>query len=1032
MSNSILLFKSHYSLLSSLLTLDKSKDDFLSGGPISIFSIANKYNIQKLFLCDDNMGCFFQAYSKSKEYQKQLIFGLQLKVKCDLQSKENSCVSDVIIWMKNSNAYKDLLAINNFAVKNHINAVPYIDWKSLNELWTENLYLTIPFYSGFLSVNSSSLDCNIVPELKNIKPALMVSEHGLPEDPFLKEEIINYAKSNGLKVLNTHHCYYYNREHAESLQVLKCIKERTNFEKPELAGFSSDEFSFISYLDKEGENFEHAFQKVFSEYELPQLTNGIKLPEFIVEEKYKKELGLSSDCSNFEYFEKLLRTNLEIKIPKNEKYETYLKRLDSELEVFKKLHIWDYMLLVADVINYAKSNKFAVNRGRGSSAGSLIAYLLNIVEVDPVENNLYFSRFLSEARVKLNIVDGQVYLKSGCPDIDSDIEYHERHKVVEYVQNKYKGRTLKIGTSSTLTGKILIKEVTKIYLNYSEVDAKHIADYIERIFGNVISLKSAYEDSKPFKKWVDESEQNRKCYEIALNLEDLIRNKGTHASGIAVSHSLIDELIPSYISNQDSEISTCYDMKDIENILVKLDILGLKTLNVVKDAAEIAGIDWTKIDINDKIIYEYLNNSDCYYGLFQIEKGLGKDTCKKIKPKNINDLCAVLSIGRPSSMQFIDQYVKFSETGAYEKYDEILDDILKETGGCCLYQETLMRMGHEIFGLTLEDCECLRRIVGKKLVDEVKNYEELIKSKAKERNIPEDTVAKFWKILEDSSSYGFNKCLGEDSLIKTESGFKTIKDITVGDKVLAYDTSNNKNHYTEVIDVIEGEKELFEFEFEDGRKIQCSMEHKFLTEFGMLPISEIINKNLSIVCENDEYFKDVPGYEGYYKISNKGRLISLPRIGVKNRKYGEIEISPYIDRYGYKRVSIQNMQSGKKRFYVHRLVGIAFIENKNNLPCINHKDGNKLNNNVENLEWISVADNNRHAYKTGLNHFRKPPITQGESHFNSKLNENIVKEMRQLKLENPDLSYRKIGAIYNIDGSTAHKIIINKSWKHVK
>lgn len=591
--------------------------------------------------------------------------------------------------------------------------------------------------------------------------------------------------------------------------------------------------------------------------------HGVKLPEIEISKEDYVTFGVKEGTSNVDFLRKVILTGLESKIADGYIAESdkpiYIERIKNELSVIKKGGFTDYILLVWDFINFCKKNNIATGMGRGSAAGSLILYLIGVTNViDPIKHGLYFERFISEARIKKIVVDGEEYLDGSLlPDVDTDIAHDDRHKVIEYMSNKYKGKFCKLATFSTLTSKICIKDTLKIAMGASEEEARDVSDCVETIFGKTDTLQKTYEKSEKFRKFAD---ANPKVYNIAKKLENLIKTTSSHASGYLVTHFDLDECIPTRLTKNNEgevELVSLYESKDASNIAVKVDLLGLRDLTLVNDLVKNLNIDINKLNFNDPEIYKYLEESNLPYGLFQIGAPSVFSALKKIKPKNFEDLSAVLAIARPGCMKFVDQYATFTRTGESEKYDKYLDKIFGSTANVPLYQEQLMRCAHEIFGLSLVEAEGVRRCASKKMKDEMEIYKEKIYSQAEKLNLPKETADKFCQILLDSADYSFNKCLCPETLVECLSGEKKrLNQIKAGDLVLAYDVDNKKDHYVKVVDVHSNMVELFEVEFDDGGKIKCSLDHKFLTSSGkMMPLKDILLSGELILSKGFSFIK---------------------------------------------------------------------------------------------------------------------------------------------------------------------------------
>jgi DNA polymerase-3 subunit alpha len=494
----------------------------------------------------------------------------------------------------------------------------------------------------------------------------------------------------------------------------------------------------------------------FSKFEDINLDlHGVRLPEFNIDSSAKRHLNLSEDVSNYEFLRALsLNGFKELKIDKNQQeYKKYTDRAKHELETLKELGFIDYILLVWDVINFCKTNDIPVGLGRGSAAGSLILYLIGVTRIDPVKYNLYFERFISTIRAKKQVINKITYLDGSLMcDVDLDICYYNRHKVLEYLENKFKGKTSKILTLNTLSGKLLIKECGKIVAEKSEEEMTATSSLIPKIFGQVKDITSAYEEIPKFKEWCDD---NKEAYEIALKLRDLIKNKGVHPSGVLLSYDDLEKVCPTELSS-DKEAVSSFDMNWVSLFNIKLDILGLRSVSVVDDVCKRINIKISDIDLNDPSIYRALQDLRSPHGLFQIEADTNFKVCQKVKPKNLEELSGVLALARPGALQFVDKYAAHTNLQQSESIHPFFDDILKQTGGVALYQEQLMQMANKI-GFTLDEAEILRRIVGKKKTDEIKTWQKKIETKVKENKLAKEVGDILWKILEDSANYSFNK-----------------------------------------------------------------------------------------------------------------------------------------------------------------------------------------------------------------------------------------------------------------------------------
>jgi DNA polymerase-3 subunit alpha len=481
---------------------------------------------------------------------------------------------------------------------------------------------------------------------------------------------------------------------------------------------------------------------------------GVKLPEIKIENKYYKEVSCEESADNYQFLRKLCFKRLQQKgIDKFDNAQVYYDRLKEELSIFQELGFVDYILLNWDIINFCVENDIPTGAGRGSAAGSLVLYVIGVTNIDPIEYDLFFERFVSKSRAKKIEHEGETFLDGSLlADVDNDISYDRRLEVIKYIEKKYKGKTSKILTLNTLSGKLCMKECGKIVAELSEMEVNHISDSIPKHYGIVAKLQTAYEESETFKNHAD---KYPKVYKIAKKLQGLNKNTGVHPSGISISFYELDDIMPLQTTNDDSLVSA-YDMNDVASLSVKFDILGLRTLSVVHDVCKGLGIKASDIDPHHPSIYAALSCLRSPQGLFQIEADTNFKVCKLISPQNLEQLSAVVAIARPGALDFKDAYATYVRTGEFQSVHEYFDDILSYTGGIPLYQEQLMKMAVKV-GFSLDESEQLRRIVGKKKVDKMPEWKAKIDDKIKENGLDPEVGEVLWKVAEDSANYSFNK-----------------------------------------------------------------------------------------------------------------------------------------------------------------------------------------------------------------------------------------------------------------------------------
>lgn len=496
-----------------------------------------------------------------------------------------------------------------------------------------------------------------------------------------------------------------------------------------------------------------SFEDNFSAYE-DYAPPGVRLPQIKIEQKYYKKLNISEDSDNYEFLRQLCLKGIRDKeIDKQENKKDYYERAKEELSILKNLGFIDYVLLNWDVLNYCHESSIPTGPGRGSAAGSLVLFLIDVTQVDPIEHNLFFERFVSKSRAKKIEKDGITYLDGSLlADVDNDIAYEHRQKVIKYIEDRYPSRTCKILTLNTLSSKLCIKECGKIVGSMSEQDVNEVSDFIPKKFGKVCSISDSLEESEKLSAWAQE---NKEIMSVASKLEGLNKNTGVHPSGIAISFEKLDEICPLH-TNAEGDLISGYDMNWVAELMVKFDILGLRTLSVIYNTCQNLGINPKEISLKDEAIYSNLQDLTTPHGIFQIEADTDFRVCRKLKPRNLDELSAVIAIARPGALDFLDDYSAYRRTGEAQSVHTLFDEILSYTAGIPLYQEQMMQMAVRL-GFSLDEAEQLRRIVGKKKVDQMPKWQAKIEKKVKDQNLPEDAGEVLWRVAEDSANYSFNK-----------------------------------------------------------------------------------------------------------------------------------------------------------------------------------------------------------------------------------------------------------------------------------
>jgi DNA-directed DNA polymerase III PolC len=483
---------------------------------------------------------------------------------------------------------------------------------------------------------------------------------------------------------------------------------------------------------------------------------GVELPKTDVSLKVLESLSLGADSSTKEIMYELARKGLRDKgITRYKNKSVYFARAKQELETFEELGFTDYILLNWDVLNFCHENNIPTGAGRGSAAGSLVLYLLGVTNIDPIPHNLFFERFVSKSRAK-KVYDKrnkEFLVGSLLPDVDSDISYEQRQKVIQYIEEKHKGRTAKILTFNTFSSKLCIREATKYFDEAREEEANKVSDMIPKNHGKVSSLSKAEEENEKFESW---AKIHRNTFENAKKIENLIKNTGVHPSGIAICSQDISQVVPLQ-KTKDGDVITGYNMHDVADLMVKFDILGLRTLTIAHKTCSKLDIDLDDIDANEPFVYEVLQNFNHPEGLFQISADTNYRVCQDVKPENLDELSDVVALARPGALQFVDEYIRQKYSSTNLNLHPELDSILSWSKNVILYQEQLMQIANKVFELTLEEAETLRRIVGKKKADEMPAWKNRIYEAGESLGLEESISDFYWEALEASADYSFNK-----------------------------------------------------------------------------------------------------------------------------------------------------------------------------------------------------------------------------------------------------------------------------------
>lgn len=582
---------------------------------------------------------------------------------------------------------------------------------------------------------------------------LELQDHGIYEQKLVNQQLVRMSRELGIDLVATNDIHYTYAGDAEAHDILLCIQTGKKVSDEDRMRYEGGQF----YCKSEEEMralFPYASDAIDNTHKIAERCNveiefGVtKLPKFQVPEGFDSWTYLNHLCS-----EGLVRRY-------KDKADALRERLDYELGVIQEMGYVDYFLIVWDFINYAKSNGIAVGPGRGSAAGSIVAYTLAITDIDPIKYNLLFERFLNPERISM-------------PDIDIDFCYERRPEVIDYVMEKYgKDCVVQIITFGKMLAKGVIKDVGRaLDIPYSKTDAisKIIPDRLPD--KAVVSIDDALAASNDFRALYDSDAEVRNLVDMSRKLEGLPRNSSMHAAGVVIGSRPIDEFVP-LSRAADGTLTTQFTMTTIEELgLLKMDFLGLRTLTVIQNAEKYinkrdgVSFDINKIDYNDRAVLDMIGSGKCE-GVFQLESPGMKNFMKELKPTCLEDMIAGISLYRPGPMDFIPKYIKGKNNAETISYDcPELEPILAPTYGCIVYQEQVMQIVRDLAGYTMGRSDLVRRAMSKKkqsvMEKERKNFvygsEEEGVPGCVSKGIPEDVASHIYDTMMDFAKYAFNK-----------------------------------------------------------------------------------------------------------------------------------------------------------------------------------------------------------------------------------------------------------------------------------
>jgi DNA polymerase-3 subunit alpha len=720
-----------------------------------LISKAKKCNMPALALTDHGvMYGAIQFYREAVANKIKPIIGCEVYIapnsRKDKSNGKKESPSHLILLAKNKEGYQNLLQLVTKSFLEGFYYKPRIDKEILRE-HSEGLIGLSACLKGevarMILQNNTEKASELALSYQEIFGKddfyLEIQSNTMPEQLKVNQELTKLGHALQIPLVATNDVHYMNKDDREAHDILLCIQTATNLDDPNRMKLSTGEFYF---------NTPEEMQQRFAD--IPEaLENTVKIAEkcnleIDFRNAHLPDFDLPNGLSDNEYLRQLCYEGAKNKFKNVD--EKISKRLDYELAVIEKMGFATYFLIVWDFVNYAKNNRIMVGPGRGSAAGSLIAYCLNITSINPLDYKLLFERFLNPERISM-------------PDFDIDFSYEGRGEVIEYVSKKYgREKVSQIITFGTMAARAAIRDVGRaLGIPYGQVDK--IAKLIP--MDPKMTIEKALQLEPELKTRMEEDSNVKKMIEVSSKLEGLSRHASTHAAGVVLSRESLIDFVPLQLTS-DGEISTQYAAEELESLgLLKMDFLGLRTLSVINNTLKIIrntrgeNIDINNIPLDDKGVYKLLSRGECC-GLFQLESSGMIDLVKRLEPKNIEDITALLALFRPGPLGsgMIDDFIDRKKGKVEIKYlHPDLEPILRDTYGVIVYQEQVMQIASELAGFSLGQADILRKAMGKKVKEIMKKQNQLFLEGAVKNRIDKKTAQEIFDLIAYFAGYGFNK-----------------------------------------------------------------------------------------------------------------------------------------------------------------------------------------------------------------------------------------------------------------------------------
>ena len=735
-----------------------------------------------------NMFGAIDFYNAMKKEGIKPIIGMEAYIHNseDLSDKTNRQRFHLCLYAKNEIGYKNLMYLSSQAYINGFYYYPRIN-KELLRKHSEGLICSAACLQGEVNWHlNTQNDRNVKNGAKGYEEAkkialeykeifgddfyLEIMRHGIGDQHFIDDQILRISNETNIKVVATNDTHYLEQKDADAHEAFMCIAMNKLYDDPNRLRHSVHEFYLksqeqISKLYADIPEAIEATQEIADKCNLTIKLGNPTPPNFKFTREKLQEKNINIPEPQNEYslendkilFELECKEGLEerLKLVPKESHEEYRKRLDIEIEIIKNMKFPGYMLIVWDFVKVAKDMGIPVGPGRGSAAGSLVAYSLKITDIDPIPYGLLFERFLNPERVSM-------------PDIDMDFCQSRRGEIIDYVVQQYgRANVAQIITFGKLLANGVIRDVARVLdMPYAKADA--MAKLIPDELG--INLTQSWEKEPKIRELCEADPLAARVWEYALALEGLNRNAGTHAAGVVISNEPLWNKTPLFKPSGLDTLATQYNGKYIEDVdLIKFDFLGLKTLTVINEAIKLIEqrhgikIDFNTIDVNDKGVYDLIQTGDTL-GLFQIESDGMQDLCKRLKPSNFEDIIAVLALYRPGPMEsgMLDDFIERKHGRAkidyfHDELEEVLKPILENTYGVIVYQEQVMQIVQSVGGFSLGGADLVRRAMGKKIKEEMDKLKGEFADGAQNKGFTRAYAEELFDLIVKFAGYGFNK-----------------------------------------------------------------------------------------------------------------------------------------------------------------------------------------------------------------------------------------------------------------------------------